>query len=487
MNKYTLEFKYKSFEDEYQQQRIHTISIPVFKFGSACILVVATLKLITLVLQNQLDLVPILIACQVYTLLSFLFLHFKIHKINIQLILLAYILIAYELIIKTDTSPQALSLYQSNFTMCGVIIILISEFKESLVIIISTFLFKIIYTMVVETQKSYLIYFSTLFLMLFMCFFSYKLNTLNRTSFLLSQYDYMWESVFPKIVDNPYIIFSFSEDKLEFLFKSQSKMPFECNNSKQLKTFLREWNYNLESLENTFYKLYQNQALNEFHSKRIEITKDCKNKQYIRYSMMKSISSTFIIKFDDSVIKVDDCKIIMKKMIKNSQQLRMELIKSIYKNLQKSLNSKFQDNLWQMRNSCLKQILNFKILKNRLKTQQFDMENLLFLNEFFGYKFSRLIVFNPKNDKITTIVIQLKRLFFEILEAASHQSQVDVQILDTVTVSYEGREINQKKDSLLKSIWNTLVERVERKNNRWLIQLYKEPQVNFTDQQYTSK
>ncbi|CAD8065140.1 unnamed protein product [Paramecium sonneborni] len=482
MNKYTLEFKYKSFEEEYQQQRIHTISIPVFKFGSACILVVATLKLITLVLENELELVPILIACQVYSLLSIVFLHFKIHKINIQLILLAYILVAYELIIKTDTSPQALSLYQSNFTMCGVIIILISEFKESLVIIISTFLFKIIYTVLMETQKSYLIYSSTIFLMLFMCFFSYKLNALNRTSFLLSQYDYLWESVFPKIVDNPYIIFSFSEDKLEFLFKSSSKMPFECNNSKHLKKFLREWNYNLESLENTFYKLYINQNINEFHSKRIEITKDNKNKQFIHYSMMKSLSSTFIIKFDDSVIKVDDCKIIMRKQIQNQQQLRMQLIKSIYKNIQKSLNSKNLDNLCQIRNSCFKQILNFKILQQKCKVQQFDIKNLLFLNDFFGYKFNRLIILNQKDVKIITIVKQLRRLFFEIFESAYQKSSIEVVILDRAIVSYEGKEINQKKDSLIKLIFNTLVENVEKQNNRWIIQLYKEPQVNFTDQ-----
>lgn len=30
MNKYTLMFKYKKLEDEYQKQRINTISIPVF-------------------------------------------------------------------------------------------------------------------------------------------------------------------------------------------------------------------------------------------------------------------------------------------------------------------------------------------------------------------------------------------------------------------------------------------------------------------------
>lgn len=37
---------------------------------------------------------------------------------------------------------------------------------------------------------------------------------------------YIIESVFPKIVDTPYLIFTFSDDKLEFIFKSQNKLPF---------------------------------------------------------------------------------------------------------------------------------------------------------------------------------------------------------------------------------------------------------------------
>ncbi|CAD8150866.1 unnamed protein product [Paramecium pentaurelia] len=481
MNKYTLMFKYKQLEDEYQKQRINTISIPVFQFGSACIFIVATSKLITLVLQNELGLMPILIGCQVYSLLSFVFLRFKIHKINIQLIILAYLLIGYELIITTDTSAQALSLYQSNFTMCGVIIILISEFKESLVIIISTFFFKIIYTMLMETQKSYIIYCSTLILMFFMCFFSYKLNVLNRTSFLLSQYDYMWESVFPKIVDTPYLIFTFSDEKLEFIFKSQNKLPFQCDNSKQLKEFLREWQCNKNSLENTLYNLYTNQNINEFHSRKIEILKDNKTKQLIRYSMMKSLSSTFIIKFDDSVMKVEDCKVILKSTIKKQEELRMKLVKRIYKHLQMSLIQKQQNNLWLIRNSCLKQIMNFKILKYQWKTQLFDTKNLLFLNDFFSYKLNRLQIFNPKDENIITIAIQLKRLIFEILELTYNQRPVDVTILETVTITYEGKEISNKKDPVLKLIWSNLVEKAEFQNSCWVIQLHKEPCVNFTN------
>ncbi|CAD8157018.1 unnamed protein product [Paramecium pentaurelia] len=486
MNKYTLEFKSKKLEDEYQQQRIRTISIPVFQFGSACIFVVATFKLIQLVLQNNLELIPILIVCQVFSVLSFILLHFKIHKINLQLILLSYLLIAYELIIKTDTSFQALSLYQSNFTMCGVIIILISELKESLIIIISTLTFKIIYALMMESEKSYTIYSSTLILMFFMCFFSYKLNVLNRTSFLLSQYDYMWESIFPKIVDTPYLIFTFSEEKLEFVFKSQSNIPFECNNSQQLKQFLRDWHLNQDSLENTLYKLYLNEDINEFHSKKIQIIKDNKTKQYIHYSIMKSLSSTFIIKFNDSLIKIDDCKIILQKTVKKQEQLRMKLIKGIYKNLHISLNLKQLNNLWSIRNSCLKQIMNFKILKYQWKTQQFDIKKFLYLNDYFLYKHNRLTFFNPKNENIITIVIQLKRLLFEILDMTFHQGQVDIQILETITIQYEGKEINCQKDPVLQLVWSTLVEKAEMQNNFWVIQLYREPCVNFTNQK-TSK
>ncbi|CAK62254.1 unnamed protein product (macronuclear) [Paramecium tetraurelia] len=475
-------FKYKKLEDEYQKSRINTISIPVFQFGSACIFIVATSKLITLVLQNELGLMPILIGCQIYSLLSFLFLRFNIHKINIQLIILAYLLIGYELIITTDTSPQALSLYQSNFTMCGVIIILISEFKESLVIILSTFSFKIIYTILMETQKSYIIYCTTLILMFFMCFFSYKLNVLNRTSFLLSQYDYMWESVFPKIVDTPYLIFTFSEEKLEFIFKSQNKLPFQCNNSKQLKEFLREWHWNQLSIENVLFNLYNNQSLNEFHSRKIEIQKDNKTKQSIRYSMMKSLSSTFIIKFDDSIIKVDDCKVVLKGTIKKQEELRMQLVKRIYKNLQMSLISKQQNNLWLIRNNCLKQIMDFKIMKYQWKTKLFDTKKLLFLNDIFVYKLNRLQIINPKNQNITTIVVQLKRLIFEVLELTKNQSSVDVTISETVTISYEGREMKYDKDAALKLIWYNLVEKSEMQENLWVIQLHKEPCVNFTNQ-----
>lgn len=60
--------------------------------------------------------------------------------------------------------------------------------------------------------------------------------------------------------------------------------------------------------------------------------------------------------------------------------------------------------------------MNYKILNYQLKTQLFDTKNLLFLNDFFKYKFNRLRIFNPKDKHLTTIVSQLKRLIFEILE-----------------------------------------------------------------------
>ncbi|CAD8153538.1 unnamed protein product [Paramecium octaurelia] len=482
MNKYTLRFKSQKIEDEYQQSRVHTISIPVFKFGSACLFIIATFKLILLALDNNIELMPILIVCQIYSILSFILLVFNMHKINIQLILLAYLFIAYELIIKTDTNPQALSLYQSNFTICGVIIILISEFRESLLIIVSTFFFRIIYVMMMETQKSYAIYSTTLILMCFMCFLSYKFNILNRTSFLLSQYDYMWESIFPKIVDNPYLIFTFNEDKLEFVLKSQNRISFECNTTQQLKEFLRDWHLNQDSLENTLYQLYLNEDINEFHSKKIEIIKDKKAKQYIHYSMMKSLSSTFIIKFDDSVIKVDDCKIILQKTFKKQEHLRMKLIKSIYKNLHVSLNLRQLNNLWSIRNSCMKQIMNSKILKQQWKTQSFDINNFLYLNDYFVYKFNKLTFYNPQNEDIMTIVIQLKRLLFEILEVTFQQGQVYVEVWERTTIiQYEGKEILYQKDPALQLVWSTLVEKVEMQNNIWVLQLYREPCVNFTN------
>lgn len=83
---------------------------------------------------------------------------------------------AYEFIIKSNISIQALGLYGSNFTYCGIIIIMVSEYIYSIITILFVLLFRLISTILNENEKSYSIYTTTIICIGFLCFFSYKIN-----------------------------------------------------------------------------------------------------------------------------------------------------------------------------------------------------------------------------------------------------------------------------------------------------------------------
>lgn len=66
------------------------------------------------------------------------------------------------------------------------------EFTDSMFVFITCNTFKLIYTIIIDSRRSYTTYVSTVLLTMFLCYFSHKINIQSRMSFLLSQQEYIW-------------------------------------------------------------------------------------------------------------------------------------------------------------------------------------------------------------------------------------------------------------------------------------------------------
>ncbi|CAK62249.1 unnamed protein product (macronuclear) [Paramecium tetraurelia] len=366
MKKYSLKFLDVQSELQYQSQRNQHFRMPIFKFGHFGMLVISIIKLILNCYYSLYSDIPAIVATQIYIILSLVLVKYKSSCIQIALLFFNYSLMAYEQVLMENISLQALPLFINSFTICNILIILVLDVLESYFLIVTTFTYKLINTIFIDTQRSYNIYGATFILILFLCYCSRRLNFQSRSNFLLSQKDNLWgiisylitiEKILPKIVNQPFLLFSFDDEKLEFQHKVSKSLNFQCNNTNELKNFLRTSFYQSQSLEDFFFKSNQKISRNEQGSNTIMISN--KKIQYpITYSIFYYQQPIILVQFTEDILK-NNSKQILSSPTKY-KQAQFKLYQFFFQHLQKSISRNDCQSLSFLRNICYKQILNYK-------------------------------------------------------------------------------------------------------------------------------
>ncbi|CAD8147501.1 unnamed protein product [Paramecium octaurelia] len=480
MKKYSLKFLDVQSELQYQSQRNQHFRMPIFKIAHFGMLIISIIKLILNFYYSLYSDIPAIVATQIYIILSLILVNYKRACIQIALLFFNYSLMAYEQVLMKNISLEALPLFINSFTICNILIILVLDVFESYFLIVTTFSYKLINTILIDTQRSYNIYGATFILILFLCYCSRRLNFQSRNNFLLSQKDNLWEKILPKIVNQPFLLFSFDDEKLEFQHKLSKSLNFQCNNTNELKNFLRTSFHQSLSLEDFFFKQNQRISRNEQGSNTIMISN--KKVQYpITYSIFYYQQPIILVQFTEDILRSSS------KQIQSSptkyKQAQFKLYQFFFQHLQKSISRNDCQSLSFLRNICYKQILNYKLLKNnKFNISEQKLESLIqHVQQLFLYKKISVVYDLQQLSNIKTLKYHFYRILFEIFQGCNKRGSIHVKNNDVfLQFSYVGKHLNQDcKDSLQFAIKYLVKNQDRRGKHEILLQIYQEPLVPF--------
>ncbi|CAD8153870.1 unnamed protein product [Paramecium pentaurelia] len=464
MNKYSLIFLDKESERKYQEQKINQLRKPVYICSAIGLFFISMIKMITQILDNQQNELSIIIVTQIYLILSIFIIKWKPQLVQSCLIILNYLLLAYQYMLTNTISQEALQLFANNFVACNFVIILTVDMCQGIILVTTTMLIRMSLAISEATTPQYNVYFATILLICFLSFFIHKLNYESRSYFLLSLKDNLMEQILPIIVNKSYILFQFENNQLRFSLISSRQLEFNCDNSENLKSFLREWNYKQQNLEQFCFqdiKRKQSQEIKSY-SKQIEIKKGSKQTQKITICFFSYQQPTFLIKFDNNSQIQDKLKNYLFKSIEKERLVQFKIFKCIVNNLSISLRSSNLQQLHLLRIYCFKQILNYKILNHQFKQQDFEINPILQkLKDFFQFKQVNYQIIPSSDGKVQMVKTYFLRLIYDIFNECKEDSTIVINLEHRLEpyIRYYGREINEYTDTVIQTVVKTLVKK----------------------------
>ncbi|CAD8174019.1 unnamed protein product [Paramecium octaurelia] len=488
MNKYSLIFLDKGSERDYQEQKINQLRKPVYFFSAIGLFFISMTKMITEILDNQLNHLSIIIVTQIYLILSIFIIKWKPQLVQSCLVILNYLLLAYQYMLTSTISQEAHQLFANNFVACNFVIILAVDVYQGIFLVTTTMLLRLGFAIYEANTPQYNVYFATILLIFFLSFYIRKLNYESRSFFLLSLKDNLMEQILPIIVNKSYILFQFESSHLRFSLISSRQLEFCCDNSENLKQFLREWNYKQQSLEQFCFSDIRRRQSQEIksYSKQIEIKKGSKQTQTITICFFSYQQPTFLIKFENNPQAQEKLKSYFFKTIEKERYIHFKIFKCIVSNLSISLRSANLHQLHLLRINCFKQILNYKILNNQFKQQEFSIDPILSrLKEFFKFKQINYKIITSQEAKVKMIKTYFMRLIFDVFNESKKDSTIIINLehFQEPYIRYYGREINELQDTAILTVVKTLVKKKQKLNignkTTILIMLNEEPNYPF--------
>ncbi|CAD8149631.1 unnamed protein product [Paramecium octaurelia] len=488
MNKYSLIFLDKESERKYQEQKINQLRKPVYVCSAIGLFFISMVKMITEILNNELNQLSILVVTQIYLILSIFIVKWKPSSVQCCLMILNYLLLAYQYMLTSTVSQEAIPLFANNFVACNFVIILAVDMCQGIFLVTTTMVIRLVLAICETKTPQYNVYFATILLIFFLGFYVHKLNYESRSFFLLSLKDNLMEQILPIIVNKSYILFQFESSQLRFSLISSRQLEFNCDNSESLKQFLREWHYKQQNLEQVCFQDIVRKQSSEIksYSKQIEIKKGCKQKQIITICFFNYQQPTFLIKFDNNSQVQDKLKRYVFNTIEKERLVQFKIFKCIVNNLSISLKSNNLNQLHLLRIYCFKQILNYKILNHQFKQQHFEIEPILLkLKEFFQFKSISYQIIPSSEGKVQMVRTYFVRLIYDIFSECRRGSSIVINLehLQEPYIRYYGKEINEFADTAIQIVVRTLVKRKQKlkigNKTTILILLNEEPNYPF--------
>ncbi|CAD8072694.1 unnamed protein product [Paramecium sonneborni] len=488
MNNYTLIFLDKGSEKKYQEQKITQLRKPVYVCSAIGLFFISMTKMITEILEDKLNHLSIIIVTQIYLIFSIFIIKWKPSLIQSCLMILNYLLLAYQYMLTSTISQEAHQLFANNFVACNFIIILAVDMCQGIFLVTSTMLIRLSFAISEAQSPQYNVYFATILLICFLSFYIRKLNYESRSFFLLSLKDNLMEQILPIIVSKSYVLFQFESSHLRFSLISSRQQEFTCENSENLKQFLREWNYKQQNLEQFCFqdiKLKQSQEIKSY-SKQIEIKKAPKQTQIITICFFSYQQPTFLIKFENQSQAQGKLKSYLFKTIEKERKIQFKIFKSVVNNLSISLRSANLNQLHLLRIYCFKQILNYKILNNQFKQSYFEIDPILAkFKEFFQFRQINYQIIRSPESKVQMVRTYFLRLLYEIFSESKKNSTIVINMEHVYEpyIRYFGKEINEFADQAILTVVRTLVKKKQKLNignkKTILILLNEEPNYPF--------
>ncbi|CAD8185885.1 unnamed protein product [Paramecium pentaurelia] len=259
MNKYTLNFKDKEIESSYQnitQQGFRMFTLNIVTFGLLAVVIIKIVESI-LVEQYQYIYKYCLLIC--YLLIQYGIIKKYTKYIRISIILLNHILaLFFSLQISELDDSYNNFLKGANVMGANFLMFISGEFIDAALSAITIGLMRIIFVQVQTNQVQFSTIISSVLVIFYTIRYLYHYHKAMRNQYLYTLNDSHWQKILSSIAfKQPYVVFSFIEDTLQFTLKSEAQCQRFFNRQFDGSTFIRDSVYKGTKLENFLFKQIQ--------------------------------------------------------------------------------------------------------------------------------------------------------------------------------------------------------------------------------------
>ncbi|CAD8208912.1 unnamed protein product [Paramecium octaurelia] len=411
MNKYTLKFRDKKIEEQFQ--KIHQIPTRQkhIKLISVFFLALQIFKLIASILQHQKEQMYILIFLIATTLvLCFA----KITSSFSSNMALCFINLSFTFYtVYYDPKDEITNSYYrgANQMVFNIINILLTDFLESAFITMIIFATRSIHV-ILYGDKPDISYFVLGFIInLSFLYIIYTYRSAMRSQYILSRTDKQWENILKQIIhDEQFLLINFDVEKLKFS-KILSNFFRDEQRNDQIGDFLRNSYINQETLENYLFnqiKLFQTNYHDVFN--KIISLKYEKYHLSVTYSIFQGSRPTILIQLVKTQYNKEIQSLIIKTLI--NLKLLTNLIRIINGN-QTYSKDKFQ----KIATILIYQYFQAKLHSKRFSFKICNLKNIILDLKYYFYPNS-MVRLLENNVHIKTISCILKLLLLIIVESS---------------------------------------------------------------------
>ncbi|CAD8124256.1 unnamed protein product [Paramecium sonneborni] len=487
MNKFTLFFIDKKIEALYQNESLSQIRIKHFNIITKGYIAAFFFRCLTFLISSDLkSFYPNLLMLILFVLLV-IFLTRSTLSLRILSVIANHALTLFFYIYDEEVDAAVSHLKGANQMGSCFIIIMGNEFPEALLQVFSITILRIFFVLYKAQALSLYPITNLIIVSIFYLFFHYKYNEAMRAQFMLIQRDRQWERILKQLINKEcYIIINFNENSFQFEYMMANNAIKGLENKEQIFNFLKEAQYQKQSLNNYIYFQMKQYQKNRMDLYRQEIFLKYQREQIkLEFSIFFSNQPTILLVFHQPKLRLtnksENCsnKVIsqylltllkcLKKKYKSKPSyvnfLKKIRLIEIYDNLQSNWETKIQEiSLWSIISEQVKYFPSLIVMFNLpssiiLKTNQ-DILSLVLFKIFsntntclirLSYSFLKedriLLKFSGKfNGKIILQFFKLNKeylmRFVELRDITNYS--IDICFEKFPFLPFTGREINQQ-------------------------------------------
>ncbi|CAD8119621.1 unnamed protein product [Paramecium sonneborni] len=276
MNKFTLFFIDKRIETLYQAESLSQIRIQHFNLLTKGYIAAFFFRCLSFLINSDLNRFYPNLSMLIFFILLQTFLKRSTLSLRILSVIANHVLTIFFYIYDEENDAALSHLKGINQMGSCFIITMGNEFPEALFQVFSLSSIRIFFVLHQSQTLSLYPITNLLIVSIFYLFFHYKYNQAMRAQFMLLQKDSQWERILTQLINKEcYIIINFNENSFQFEYLMANNAFKGLENKDQIFNFLKEAQYEKQSLNNFLY-----QQIKLYHKNRIDL---CRQEILIKY------------------------------------------------------------------------------------------------------------------------------------------------------------------------------------------------------------